>query len=90
MTHIALVDRVSDLAPPVVAEMLQRARALEGDGASLVSLVRGEPDFATLPHLPRGNRCHRAGKDALSTEYGTPRALYGGRREAGAGKWARC
>lgn len=53
MTHIALVDRVSDLAPPVVAEMLQRARALEGDGASLVSLVRGEPDFATPSRICR-------------------------------------
>lgn len=47
MTESKIADRIRDLTPPVVADMLSRAQILEQKGRPVVSLVRGEPDFIT-------------------------------------------
>lgn len=52
-THGRVSDRVSNLRSPVVAQMLQRARALQDAGASLITLGRGEPDFDTPERICR-------------------------------------
>lgn len=44
-------DRVGLLKPTAVNSILAEARALQAQGKKLVSLMRGEPDFATPPHI---------------------------------------
>jgi len=44
-------NRVALLQPTAVNAVLSEARALEASGHNLVSLMRGEPDFPTPPHI---------------------------------------
>src|SRR3954466_8534597 len=44
-------DRISLLKPTAVNSILAEARALQSQGRKLLSLMRGEPDFATPPHI---------------------------------------
>lgn len=44
-------DRLSQLKPTAVNAILAEVRALKAQGKSLVSLMRGEPDFPTPPHI---------------------------------------
>src|SRR5580692_1393859 len=44
-------NRISALQPTAVNSILAEARALQGQGRSLVSLMRGEPDFPTPSHI---------------------------------------
>ena len=39
------------MRPTAVNAILSEVRALQTQGHSLVSLMRGEPDFATPPHI---------------------------------------
>lgn len=48
-SHIA--NRVSLLSPTAVNAVLAEVRALQGQGRQIVSLMRGEPDFRTPPHI---------------------------------------
>jgi aspartate/methionine/tyrosine aminotransferase len=49
---IALIaNRISDLRPTAVNAILTEMRALQAQGKSLISLMRGEPDFPTPPHI---------------------------------------
>lgn len=57
---VGIADRVGLLTPPIVAEMNRRARELEASGASLIRLVRGEPDFDTP------ERIRQAASEALA------------------------
>jgi aspartate aminotransferase len=44
-------ERLSLLRPTAVNSILAEARALQSQGRKLVSLMRGEPDFPTPPHI---------------------------------------
>jgi aspartate/methionine/tyrosine aminotransferase len=44
-------DRLSLLKPTAVNAILAEVRALQAQGRQLVSLMRGEPDFPTPPHI---------------------------------------
>lgn len=43
--------RISSLKPTAVNAILAEARALQSAGRTLTSLMRGEPDFPTPPHI---------------------------------------
>ena len=51
MADMSLADRVSRLRPTAVNRVLQEVRKLEAEGRSLVSLMRGQPDTPTPPHI---------------------------------------
>src|SRR5205809_6747311 len=55
---ISRSDRVSALQPTAVNSILTEVRELQAQGKNLVSLMRGEPDFATPPHIVEA--CTRA------------------------------
>ncbi len=44
-------DRIAGLRPTAVNAVLAEVRELQAKGAELVSLMRGEPDFRTPPHI---------------------------------------
>ncbi|HEY4364679.1 MAG TPA: pyridoxal phosphate-dependent aminotransferase [Bryobacteraceae bacterium] len=44
-------DRISQLRPTAVNAILAEVRACQATGKDLVSLMRGEPDLATPPHV---------------------------------------
>ena len=46
-----LSDRISQLRPTAVNSILQEVRARQAEGHEVVSLMRGEPDFKTPPHI---------------------------------------
>jgi len=45
------LDRIAALQPTAVNAILAEVRALQAEGRSLVSLMRGEPDFRTPAHI---------------------------------------
>lgn len=47
----SLSHRLAHLRPSAVNRVLQKVRAAEAQGKKLVSLLRGEPDFPTPPHI---------------------------------------
>ncbi|HXJ38994.1 MAG TPA: pyridoxal phosphate-dependent aminotransferase [Bryobacteraceae bacterium] len=52
------MDRIATLQPTAVNAILAEVRALQAEGRSLVSLMRGEPDFRTPAHIAEA--CTRA------------------------------
>jgi aspartate/methionine/tyrosine aminotransferase len=46
-------DRLSEIRPFIVMEVLERALALEREGRSIIHLEVGEPDFPTPPRIAR-------------------------------------
>lgn len=48
---IEIAGRVGRLVPTAVNSILAEVRALQAEGRELVSLMRGEPDFKTPPHI---------------------------------------
>jgi len=48
---MAISQRVQQLRPTAVNSILGEVRALQETGVQLVSLMRGEPDFPTPPHI---------------------------------------
>lgn len=51
MTSLPRSDRIAALRPTAVNAVLAEARELQSQGADLVSLMRGEPDFPTPAHI---------------------------------------
>src|SRR3954464_8302760 len=51
MTLPRIAARVSSLRPTAVNEVLREVRRLQAEGRSLVSLMRGQPDTPTPPHI---------------------------------------
>src|SRR5262245_23358874 len=48
---IALSDRIAQLRPTAVNAILAEVRQVQRQGCKLVSLMLGEPDFATPSHI---------------------------------------
>ena len=55
-------DRVHLLKPTAVNSILSEVRLLQSQGRQLVSLMRGEPDFATPPHIVRSSDARFKGR----------------------------
>jgi aspartate/methionine/tyrosine aminotransferase len=51
MVTFSLADRMGRLGTESAFEVLARARAMEADGARIIHLEIGEPDFPTAPHI---------------------------------------
>ncbi|MDW7733356.1 MAG: pyridoxal phosphate-dependent aminotransferase [Methanolobus sp.] len=49
--NISLSDRIVDIPPFHVMEILERAQELEREGRKIIHLEIGEPDFPTAPHI---------------------------------------
>ena len=80
----ALADRVANIAPFKVVEVLQRAKELERQGRQIVHFEVGEPDFPSAPAIvAAGIRALEAGHTGYSEALGLP-AL----REAIAARYA--
>lgn len=46
-----LSEKVANISPFYVMEVLERAQQLENEGRSIIHLEIGEPDFPTAPHI---------------------------------------
>jgi aspartate aminotransferase len=85
MSDAPLAARIAGLRPTAVNHTLAEARRLQQEGRSLVSLMRGQPDTPTPPHiLGAAERALRDGRTGYADIQGEP-AL----REAVAEKLAR-
>jgi aspartate aminotransferase len=51
MSHPSLASRVADLRPTAVNRVLQEVREIQAQGRPVVSLMRGQPDSPTPPHI---------------------------------------
>ena len=68
-----LSSRILLLRPTAVNTVLQEVRALQAQGRKLVSLMRGEPDFATPPHIVQAAMdALKAGRTAYPDNRGEP------------------
>jgi aspartate aminotransferase len=73
MADILIDDRVSRLRPTAVNRALQAMRKLEAEGRSLVSLMRGQPDTPTPPHIVEAAiRSMRDGRTGYADNRGEP------------------
>jgi aspartate aminotransferase len=73
MPELSLADRVSRLRPTAVNRVLQAVRKLEAEGRSLVSLMRGQPDTPTAPHIVEAAiRSMRDGRTGYADNRGEP------------------
>lgn len=80
-----MFERTGVLQPTAVNTVLAEARALQAQGRTLVSLMRGEPDFPTPAHIvDAGVAALRDGRTAYAENRGEKRL-----REAVAAKLAR-
>ena len=66
-------DRMADIAPFYVMELLARARAMEADGRSVVHMEVGEPDFTTpAPIVEAGKQALQRGLTHYTPAAGLP------------------
>jgi aspartate aminotransferase len=73
MVDVCLADRVSHLRPTAVNRVLHEVRQLQAEGRSLVSLMRGQPDTATPPHIVEAAvRSLRDGRTGYPDNQGEP------------------
>jgi aspartate aminotransferase len=73
MNPIATAARVSRLRPTAVNRVLQEVRHLQAAGRSLVSLMRGQPDTPTAPHIVEAAmRSLRDGRTGYPDNRGEP------------------
>jgi aspartate aminotransferase len=73
MAELSLADRVSRLRPTAVNRVLQAVRKLEAEGRSPVSLMRGQPDTPTPPHIVEAAiRSMRDGRTGYADNRGEP------------------
>jgi aspartate/methionine/tyrosine aminotransferase len=73
MTAHRTADRVADLRPTAVNAVLGEVRALQQQGRSLVSLMRGQPDTPTAPHIVEAaQRSLHAGRTGYPDNQGEP------------------
>jgi aspartate/methionine/tyrosine aminotransferase len=73
MTPLATAARVARLRPTAVNRVLQEVRQLESQGRSLVSLMRGQPNTPTPPHIVEAaTRSLRDGRSGYPNNQGEP------------------
>ena len=73
MRHDRFAARVSRLRPTAVNRVLQEARKVQAEGRSLVSLMRGQPDTPTPPHIVEAARkARRDGRTGYPDNQGEP------------------
>ncbi len=73
MPDISIAERVSRLRPTAVNRVLQAVRKLEAEGRSPVSLMRGQPDTPTPPHIVEAAiRSLRDGRTGYPDNRGEP------------------
>jgi aspartate/methionine/tyrosine aminotransferase len=73
MPNVPFADRVSRLRPTAVNRVLQEVRHLQAEGRSLVSLMRGQPDTRTPPHIVEAARkALRDGRTGYPDNQGEP------------------
>ncbi len=66
-------NRITDLRPTAVNRVLDEVRACQARGLAPVSLMRGQPDSATPPHIVEaGERALRAGRTGYADNRGEP------------------
>src|SRR5258706_482004 len=84
-THAICFARVAGLRPTAVNTVLGEVRTLQAEGRSLVSLMRGQPDTPTPPHIVEAaRRAPGEGRTGYPDNQGEP-----GLRQAVAAKLAR-
>ncbi|HMK45769.1 MAG TPA: pyridoxal phosphate-dependent aminotransferase [Methanocella sp.] len=70
---VRISDKVRDLPPFIVMDVLERAQELENSGRKIIHLEVGEPDFPTPPHIcEAGNEAMRAGETRYTHSLGLP------------------
>jgi aspartate/methionine/tyrosine aminotransferase len=85
MSRASFSHRLAGLRPTTINQVLAEARQLQQAGRTVVSLLRGQPDLPTAPHIVEAaERALRAGRTGYPDNQGEP-AL----REAVAEKLAR-
>jgi len=73
MPNVPFADRVSRLRQTAVNRVLQEVRHLQAEGRSLVSLMRGQPDTRTPPHIVEAARkALRDGRTGYPDNQGEP------------------
>jgi aspartate/methionine/tyrosine aminotransferase len=73
MKPVHLADRVSSLRPTAVNRVLQEVRQIQAEGRSVVSLMRGQPDTPTPPHIVEAaERALRGGRTGYPDNQGEP------------------
>ncbi len=73
MNPVQLADRVSRLRPTAINRVLQEVRQLQAEGRSVVSLMRGQPDTPTPPHIVEAaERALRDGRTGYPDNQGEP------------------
>src|SRR5438128_2001545 len=73
MSHSSISARVEDLRPTTINRVLAEARTVQQAGRPLVSLMRGQPDLPTAPHIVEAaERALRAGRTGYPDNQGEP------------------
>ena len=73
MNSFHQADRVSRLRPTAVNRVLHEVRQLQAEGRSVVSLMRGQPDTPTPPHIVEAAaRALRDGRTGYPDNQGEP------------------
>jgi aspartate/methionine/tyrosine aminotransferase len=73
MNPVQLANRVSTLRPTAVNRVLREVRELQAQGRSAVSLMRGQPDTPTPPHIVEAaERALRDGRTGYADNQGEP------------------
>ena len=70
---MTFAERVAALRPTAVNRVLQEAKQLQAEGRSLVSLMRGQPDTPTPPHIvAAAEKAMRDGRTGYPDNQGEP------------------
>ncbi len=73
MSNAQIANRVADLRPTAVNRVLAEVRQLQEEGRTLVSLMRGQPDTPTPPHIVEAaERALRDGRTGYADQQGEP------------------
>ncbi len=73
MKRTRLAERLSGLRLTAVNQVMQEVRRLQADGRKLVSLMRGQPDTPTAPHIVEAvQRSLRDGRTGYPDNQGEP------------------
>ena len=73
MNHARFAARVGRLRPTAINQVLQEVSQLQAEGNSVVSLMRGQPDTPTPPHIVEAARkALRDGRTGYAHNQGEP------------------